>query len=175
MYVKESRDTDFERHVIGPTCVLDFYSEKANVLDLYFTGIHFELANDYEILRDTVPDYKFKETGITLDETTLMRDYKLVRNGVYTLTDGFIQKHPEKIANLDQLEDRSLQVPKTNMLFQKRQTSFLSFMENRIVAASGRYIYYNNKFWLFTEENDLLCPVEALIDYYCDVIKERYK
>lgn len=175
IYVKENKDFDYERHVIGQTCMLDFNDDNANILSLYFAGIHFKLANDAEMERDTVPDYIYKETGITLNEDLIIRDYKYIRNGVYTLTPGFITKHPELMSELNIINsNRTIQAAKS-ALINKTDTDFIKFMENKIAKANDRYIYYNDKFWLFTEDDDLLCPVEAMINYSCDIIKERYK
>ena len=174
IYVKEDKDFDFERHVIGPTCLLDFKSENANILSLYFTGIHFHEANEYENERDTVPGFLFKETGITLDEHTLMRDYKLIRNGVYVLTPGFLEKYPEKIVSPNRIASRTMQRSKTPVIA-KVNNEFEKFMVKKIENSANRYIWYNDRFWLFTEDNDLLCAVEASIDYTCDIIKERYQ
>lgn len=174
IYVKEDRDFDYEKHVIGSTAVLNFENKNANILSLYFTGIHFKQANEYEADRDTVPGYIYKETGITLDGSMLMRDYKLIRNGVYTLTNDFIEKYPEKIMNTNQIESRTIQSSK-GALLNIMDTEFNEFMTKKIAAAANRYIWYNDRFWLFTEDDDLLCPVEAIINYTCDVMKESYE
>ena len=174
IYVKEDKDFDYERHVIGPTALLSFENKNANILSIYFTGIHFELANDYEVSRDTVPGYVYKNTGITLDGNVLMRDYKLIRNGVYMLTPDFIEKHPEKIMNSTQIESRTIQSSKGKVL-NVMDNEFNEFMTKKIADAANRYIWYNDKFWLFTQDDDLLCPVEAAINYTCDIMKESYE
>ena len=104
----------------------------------------------------------------------LMRDYKLIRNGVYTLTNDFIEKYPEKIMNTNQIESRTIQSSK-GALLNIMDTEFNEFMTKKIAAAANRYIWYNDRFWLFTEDDDLLCPVEAIINYTCDVMKESYE
>ena len=50
---------------------------------------------------------------------------------------------------------------------------FVSFIENKI-ANSDRYIWYNGRWLHFSEDGDLLYPVEGLIDYYCEVVKGYY-
>ena len=39
------------------------------------------------------------------------------------------------------------------------------------IDSTKKYIWYNNHWYPFTEDHDLICPVEGLIDYYCDVMK----
>ena len=66
VYVKESQDSDFERHVIGPSCTLDFSDEESEIQGIYFMGVHLEEATDAEQQRDNIPDNKYIDTGITL-------------------------------------------------------------------------------------------------------------
>ena len=40
VYVKESQDDDFERHIIGETCTLDFSDEDSLIEGMYFAGMH---------------------------------------------------------------------------------------------------------------------------------------
>ena len=85
VYVKESQDSDFERHVIGPSCTLDFSDEESEIQGIYFTGVHLEEATDAEQQRDDIPDNKYIDTGITL--YSLENKEKLIKNGVYSLAD----------------------------------------------------------------------------------------
>ena len=43
-----------------------------------------------------------------------------------------------------------------------------------IINSATKYIWYNNKWYIFTESHDLICPVEGLIDYYCEIMKGNY-
>jgi hypothetical protein len=47
-------------------------------------------------------------------------------------------------------------------------------LQRLIDEANSRFIWYNNQWWLFTNNDDLLCPVEALIDYHCEIMKGRF-
>ena len=85
VYVKESQDSDFERHVIGPSCTLDFSDEESEIQGIYFMGVHLEEATDAEQQRDDIPDNKYIDTGITL--YSLENKEKLIKNGVYSLAD----------------------------------------------------------------------------------------
>jgi len=85
VYIKESKDSDFERHVIGPSCTLDFSDDESEIQGIYFMGIHLEEATEAEKQRDDIPDNKYIDTGITL--YSLENKENLIKNGVYSLSD----------------------------------------------------------------------------------------
>ena len=89
VFVKESADTDFERHVIGPTHTL--------IEGLYFAGIHLEPATAAEQERETLPDNKYIETNIILDKY-VSDTSQLVKNGVYTLADDYLESAENQFA-----------------------------------------------------------------------------
>ena len=37
-----------------------------------------------------------------------------------------------------------------------------------------RYIYYHNNWYNFTSDNDVICPVDGIINYYCEIVKGVY-
>ena len=51
---------------------------------------------------------------------------------------------------------------------------FAIILQRWIDEANSRFIWYNDQWWLFTNNDDLLCPVEAIVDYYCEIMKGRY-
>ena len=36
---------------------------------------------------------------------------------------------------------------------------------------SNKYIWYKSKWWIFTDGDVLLCPVEASVNYCCEFMK----
>lgn len=300
VFVKESADTDFERHVIGPTHTLALDAEDSAIEGLYFAGIHLERATAAEQERETLPSNKYIETGIILDKY-VSDTSQLIKNGVYTLADDYLEvidqftgwysikskeQWPEQYTasvNQDNIEhpsssytllfDRVLQpidddggltvdeewieqvggdvwtgslyvdgtkdeevetqnnlnheedlIPTgdrqyrdgvytmksrkqwpdkatastdPNQLTKSGSTYTISLdrayddyyhlvlnkeidrqyaliLQRLIDEANSRFIWHNNQWWLFTNNDDLLCPVEALIDYYCEIMKGRY-
>ena len=119
--------------------MLAFQTDGANVTGLYFTGIHFHEASEAQAERDNAPEFVYTDTGITLDETTLMRDYKLDRNGVYTLTPEFIEKYSEMITKAENLANRTVQSSKGAIL-NKTDNQFRSLMAKKIAEAGNTYI-----------------------------------
>lgn len=300
IYVKESADTNFERHVIGPTHTLVFDEKDSAIEGLYFSGIHLEPATEAEQERENVPNNKYIDTGIILDKY-VSDTSGLIKNGVYTLADDYLEvldqfdgwysvKSKEQWSdintasvNLNNIqqnssnytlmfervldfisEDNGLVVDeewtehitpdiwtgelyvdgvqddinktqnnlnneedliqagepiykndvytfKSKKQWPERDTAstnqenlsksgavytisldraydqyynlvlnkeidrqFALILQRLIDEANSRFIWYNNKWWLFTNNDDLLCPVEALIDYYCEIMKGRY-
>ena len=90
VFVKESADTDFERHVIGPTHTLAINAEDSAIEGLYFAGIHLEPATAAEQERETLPNNKYIETNIVLDKY-VSDTSQLIKNGVYTLADDYLE------------------------------------------------------------------------------------
>jgi len=301
VFVKESADTDFERHVIGPTHTLALDAEDSAIEGLYFAGIHLEPATAAEQERETLPDNKYIETNIILDKY-VSDTSQLVKNGVYTLADDYLESAESQFAgwysikskeqwpeqytasvNQDNIEhpssnytllfDRVLQpidndggltvdeewieqvggdiwtgslyvdgikdeeietqnnlnheedlIPtgdrqyrngvytmrsreqwpdeatasaNSGQLSKSGSTYTISLnrayddyyhlvlnkeidrqyaliLQRLIDEANSRFIWHNNQWWLFTNNDDLLCPVEALIDYHCEIMKGRY-
>ena len=300
VYVKESADTDFERHVIGPTHTLTLDAEDSAIEGLYFAGIHLEPATAAERERETLPNNKYIETGIILDKY-VSDTSQLIKNGVYTLADDYLEvidqfagwysikskkqwpkqytasvnedniEHPsssytllfdrviqpidddggviveeewieqvggevwtgslyidgtkdKKIKtqnNLNHEEDListgdrqyrdevytiksrkqwpdeatasadSDQLSKSGstytisldrayddyyhlVLNKEIDRQYALILQRLIDEANSRFIWHNDQWWLFTNNDDLLCPVEALIDYHCEIMKGRY-
>lgn len=42
------------------------------------------------------------------------------------------------------------------------------------IINSDRYIYYNGQWYLLNDNNDIECPVQAMIDYTCEIMKGMY-
>lgn len=300
VFVKESADTDFKRHVIGPTHTLALDAEDSAIEGLYFAGIHLEPATSAEQERETLPDNKYIETGIVLDKY-VSDTSQLIKNGVYTLADDYLEvidqftgwysikskeQWPEQYTasvNQDNIEhpsssytllfDRVLQPidedggltvdeewieqvggdvwtgslyidgtkdeeigTQNNLNYEEDLIStgdrryrdgvytmksheqwpdeatasadpdqlsksgstytinldraydnyyhlvlnkeidrqYALILQRLIDEANSRFIWHNDQWWLFTNNDDLLCPVEALIDYHCEIMKGRY-
>lgn len=67
IYVREEGETLANRHVIGQTERLDFYSDESVIADAFFLGQHFEQATDYEMGRSILPEGKCNRTDIIVD------------------------------------------------------------------------------------------------------------
>lgn len=300
VFVKESADTDFERHVIGPTHTLALDAEDSAIEGLYFAGIHLEPATAAEQERETLPNNKYIETNIVLDKY-VSDTSQLIKNGVYTLADDYLEaiNHFSGWYSFDsevqwplqytaQAADRNINHQNTsytlmldrvyqpiddegglvveeewieqlgediwtgelyidgtqnqqvetendlnneedliqtgdkvyrdgvytfksrkqwptedtasankqhlsksdsvytislnkaydqyyNLILNKEiDRRYALILQRLIDEANSRFIWYNDQWWLFTNNDDLLCPIEALIDYHCEIMKGRY-
>lgn len=300
VFVKESADTDFERHVIGPTHTLALDAEDSAIEGLYFAGMHLEPATAADLDREMLPDNKYVETNIVLDRY-VSDTSQLIKNGVYTLADDYLEaldhftgwysfkskkqwpkqytasvnqdniEHPS--SNYTLLLDRVLQpidddggliideewiehidadvwtgslyvdgtkdeenktqnnlnheedlIPTGDrqyrdgvytmrsrkqwpneatasadpdqlsksgstytisldrayddyyylILNKEIDRQYALILQRLIDEANSRFIWHNDQWWLFTNNDDLLCPIEALIDYHCEIMKGRY-
>lgn len=296
VFVKESADTDFERHVIGPTHTLILDAEDSAIEGLYFAGIHLEPATAAEQERETLPNNKYVETNIILDKY-VSDTSQLIKNGVYTLADDYLEaidqlagwysikskeqytasvnqdntEHPSSSYTLlfdrasqsidddggvivdeewieqvggdvwtgslyvdgtkdeenetqnnlnheedliptgdrqyrdgvytmksrEQWPDEATASADPDQLSKSDSTYTISLdrayddyyhlilnkeidrqyaliLQRLIDEANSRFIWHNDQWWLFTNNDDLLCPIEALIDYHCEIMKGRY-
>ena len=300
VFVKESTDTDFERHVIGPTHTLALDAEDSAIEGLYFAGIHLEPATAAEQERETLPNNKYIETNIVLDKY-VSDTSQLIKNGVYTLADDYLEvidqfigwysfdsekqwpaqytahsadrninhentsytlmldkvyqpiddegglvveeewieqlgedvwtgelyidgtqnqqvetendlnneedliqtgdkvyrdgvytfKSRKQWPNEDTASANKQHLSKSDSVYtislNKAYDQYYNLVLNKeidrqyalilqrlIDEANSRFIWYNDQWWLFTNNDDLLCPIEALIDYHCEIMKGRY-
>lgn len=88
VYVKESRDTGLQRHVIGDTGLLEFYDDYTNIEGLYFAGTHLEPADDQYSDNNVIPVDRFLQTGISANDFSEIE--RPVTNGVYWISDQVI-------------------------------------------------------------------------------------
>jgi hypothetical protein len=162
VYVAESGEKAVSRFVINDTGLLSFNDDETSITGIYFAGVHFEEATEDEQARDLMPENKYINTGITV--TSLEDIENPVKNGVYTL-DTTDTTTKAKITNTQ--NDAY-----DNLVTKTTDTQYASTLEDNLSA--GQYIWYNDKWWLFTDSHDLLCSVEALIDYCYELYKGWY-
>lgn len=167
VWVKESKDTDLERHVINENGSLQIYDEDSVIEGLYFSGYHLEPATEVELQGEQVPYNKFVETGLTYDDFDEIE--KPIMNGVYTILKkgyGLVADEipPEEIETPPE-ETESVELPPDKnyaLLFEKT------------IDSCNRYIWHEGQWKLFTDDNDILCNVDGMIDYFCEIMKGVY-
>ena len=172
VYVAESRETEFEKHIIGETCTLSFDDEDTTIIGLYFAGIHFEEATNCEKMRDLLSNYRYINTGITIN--SLDEVINPIKNGVYTLNktnSNNLNNILNEENTIDKIQETKNKVY-SSLLTKVYDNKFIEVLANDLTE--NQYIWYNDKWWLFTDSHDLLCPVEALIDYTCEISKGWY-
>lgn len=121
VYIKDSFDDTYYRHLIGPTGILELYDEDTTISQFYFSGVHLYEVTDTDY--NKVRDEEFINTGLTASSAEEIT--KPIKNGVYTID-------------------------------------------------SQKKIYYQDQWYNFSDDNDVLCPVEAVVDYIYELIKGEY-
>ena len=58
-----------------------------------------------------------------------------------------------------------------NYIFSKK---YIDIIKEALKNNTCKFIYYQYKWYLFTTENDVLCPVDGIVDYTCEVVKGVY-
>ena len=163
VYVKDSSDTDLNRHVIGETGFLELYDDDATIEGLYFCGIHMTETEDID--RDELRFNEFIETGIKVDAFEDIENP--IPNGVY-----WIASHAIDPQEYDEKNDL-LYVTKSDVEL-VADNIYALLLERIFEENKNRYIYFRGQWYLFTNTNDVLCPVEGIINYYCEIVKGEY-
>ena len=163
VYVKDSSDTDLNRHVIGETGFLELYDDDATIEGLYFCGIHMTETEDID--RDELRFNEFIETGIKVDAFEDIENP--IPNGVYWIASHAIdpQEYDEK-NDLLYVTQSDVELVADNI--------YALLLERIFEENKNRYIYFRGQWYLFTNTNDVLCPVEGIINYYCEIVKGEY-
>ena len=78
----------------------------------------------------------------------------------------------ELVTTFDE-NDGLLTVP-DNDIITKTNTNYILIIKKIYEEAKNRFIYYHGNWYPFTAENDVLCPIDGLIDYYCEIVKGVY-
>lgn len=120
VYIKENGENNFDKHIIGDTCILEVNNDNSFITGLYFAGIHFLPASETDLERRELSGNIYKEINDKIYNS--LSDISPITNGVYSLSDG------------------------------------------------KKYIYYNQTWWLF-ENEEISCATVAIIDYYYEIMK----
>lgn len=213
VYVKESKEESFDKHIIGETGMLSFNDPDTVIEGIYLGGKHFEEATREEINRGIIPENKYYETGITALNIDSVENP--VSGGVYTIVNAqlpilpwinntqsvlidedIIVTDPNHAPFLRRLSDRGSGAITTGVnngtlsvrprsIIQNANGSY-SLIYNRLVddeyilmleeeiATSKKMIYYQGQWYLFTNNHDIICNIDVVVDYRCEIMKGYY-
>ena len=148
------------------TLILEPIEDDKKLQFVYYYGCWYTLAKGYE------------KTKLLGGDTRQLRDneYILVNehynsfakiknpipNGVYWISSYAAD---DKDLNFDKNED---------YVYTNVDKNYDLIVKQLYEESKNRYIYYHGGWWLFTPEHDVLCPVDGLVDYYCEVMKGVY-
>lgn len=161
IYVQDSEDESLFRHVIGETGVLQLYSDDAVIQGFYFGGFHLtEFTGENLEVIDL--DSQYVETGIEASGFNEIKNP--IPNGVYRIKNYGV--HSEKYENpmLFLLSNKGIV---KDSVTQKYMLLLRQLINNR-------FIYFRDKWYVFNDNGDVLCPIDALVDYFCEIERGEY-
>ena len=230
IYVKDSKDTDFNRHVIE-NGYLQLKDDEATIEGLYFCGVHLTECTDpletstvngltefilKEGIYDNFSDIHNPENGgiyqiRTYDDTLkyvyyygcwyllkdayekislLKGDIRQVRDDEYILLDEYYDNFDEiqnPIPNgvywissyaLDSQNtfdtSKGVLTVNKNSVIINTDKNYALLLKRIYETSRNRYIYYHGDWYLFTEDHDVLCPVDGIVNYCCEIMKGVY-
>ena len=200
VYVKENQDTGYDKHILNETGVLEFFDDETNIKGIYFDKPVLKEIDKETLLNKGLANDQFYDTGevITLDT------FKNPKNNyVYYFAPINLNKKVLKLTQEEQVIIETLQIPinsdnsttddlYSSELIQKRilgwktnnqKVEELQQPKTLGLKYSGfeRYIFYNGNWYNVNTKdgNDEaivvnISNVQAIIDYYCDILRKRY-
>ena len=123
------------------------------------------------------------------EKTSLLKgDLRHIREDEYIIVDGYYDSFKDisnpinngvywvasyGVEDTFSFEDGLLTVG-TNSIINKTDQNYALIVKRIFEESKNRYIYYHNQWYLFTLDHDVLCPVDGLVDYCCQVVKGVY-
>ena len=172
-YVKENQDSQYEKHTLNQTGLLEFYDQDTDIRGLYFVGPKLIEVSAQQKQINGIHQYEFYDT----EEVISLYNFKNPKNNyVY------------KVSPFEKMEDGTLIIDKDKLDFIDITKLFYLWSPLNTEAEEidtltlgllyesfDRYIYYQGQWYPFSEENEVLIPnIEAVIDYYCEILRKRY-
>ena len=152
IYVRDSKDSGFNRHVLE-NGYLRLMDSEVNIQGIYFYGIHLY-------------DNDFVETGesyVSFQDVT-----QPISHGIYKFSQPALENtiYFDKAADLIAVEESEV--------IEKLNKDFILILRQAYKSADDNFIYYNNNWYPITPDHDIICPIEGLINYFCTVEKGVY-
>ena len=148
------------------TLILEPIEDDKKLQFVYYYGCWYTLAKGYEktkLLGGDIRQLRDNEY-ILVDEyyDSFAEIKNPIPNGVYWISSYAAD---DKDLNFDKNED---------YVYTNVDKNYDLIVKQLYEESKNRYIYYHGGWWLFTPEHDVLCPVDGLVDYYCEVMKGVY-
>ena len=91
-----------------------------------------------------------------------------IQNGVYWIS-SYAVNNP---VSFD--ENTGLLTVNSQDIITKTDLNFSLLLQRIFEESLNKYIYYQNKWCVFTPDNDVLCPVDGIVNYCCEIVKGVY-
>ena len=168
VYVKDSKDASFNRHVLQ-NGYLQLRDSEATIQNFYFYGVHLiehPLTDSENIKR--VKDNEFIFVDGEYESVTDIENP--IPNGVYRISHLVV----DNVITFDRQDDGLLVLNENGIVRNLDKNYVLIVKEQQDKSDTQQFIYYNNNWYSFTASHDVLCPIEGLVNYTCEIIKEVY-
>ena len=169
--MKDSLDDRYNQHEISDTGFLDVETISTTIDELYFNGIRLSKApyqeNYPELIRDRT-DFLYKYPYVEDDKYNRIKDIHYVNQYYnYSVVNEKIvveRKYVHELPN-DPIKNG---VYLQSILIKEDD-------KGNKVYEYKYWIYYNSNWYIFDPvEEMVLCPIEALVNYYCEVVEGEY-
>ena len=154
------------------TLLLDTIENDETLQFVYYYGCWYILNKALEktkLLKGDlrhIRDDEYIETNERYDDFSEIKNPIL--NGVYWISSYVITNPIQYNRYTD-----SLTVEEENVI-EKADKNYALLLERLYEKSISRYIYYHNKWYSFTSDNDVLCPVDGIVNYCCEIVKGEY-
>ena len=153
------------------TLLLDLIDDDDTLQFVYYYGCWYILNKTFEktkLLKGDlrhIRDDEFIKVNQRYD--SLLEITNPIKNGVYqinsyVLSDVIFDKESNTL------------ITEPQNIVQKADENFALLLEQIYDSLTKRFIYYHNEWHFFTPDNDVLCPVDGIVNYCCETVKGVY-
>lgn len=177
--IKEKQDSQYETHTLNETGLLQFYDENTDIQGLYFIGSKLIEASEQK--KNNLHQYEFYDTGETI---TLDKIKNPKNNYVYHMPSPQDKIQDESLTvsrtQLEQIVENNNALLIDNLLMWNTKFNEVSLLKDLesiglLYALFDKYIFYQGSWFPFTDEHQVVLPnIEAIVDYYCIILREKY-
>ena len=169
--VKDSLDHHYNQHEVSDTGFLDLDSISTTIDEYDIKGIRLLQApfqENYSQLKPDQSDFLYKYPFLNDDKFYRIKDNHYVKQyNKYTYINNKIDTDRVYIETLPEN-------PIKNGVY-AQQVKIGEDNKKEPIYEYNYWIYYKDNWYPFdAEEEIVLCPVEALINYYCEVVEGEY-
>ena len=168
---QEGTILSYDYHIMNDTGLLDIYDEKTDIRGCYLIGPRLKRVE--EKINGEVGDTEYVLTNEVYSDLSEITKPK--KNHVYELESGS--------EALYVLRSRFYDTNEMNMVgYNTKEPEEVSYIDyrtlliNKKLAESVYCIYYGGSWYLFSLDQNIVLgyPTEAIIDYYCQILRERF-
>ena len=163
-------------HIVIPKNIYTLYVEEINdderLQFVYYYGYWYllqDIKNRIKLSqKENIRQIRDYEYIMTNQSYLNFEDIKNpIPNGVYQIRNPII--------NNPVSYDRSsgLLIINEDNIYQKTDNNYGLFLEE-MTQASSQYIYYHGKWYNFTLNHDVICPIDGIVDYCYEIVKGVY-